>query len=197
MALIGGAGGLDAADLDALASFFERLAGQLEETGTAVVDGGTDSGVMRLIGEARAARSATFRLVGVVPRGALDRTTRDGTPIDVAPGHEIVLVPGESFGDESAWLFAAADHLAGGDAPTIVVNGGRLTLDEAEDRLAGRHLVVVVGGSGRAADALAADRRATLDDRLRVLPVTAGTEEIAAALGDVHHDADGGRERQP
>lgn len=184
IALIGGAGGLDAADREALAAFFGRLATHLDATGTAVVDGGTDSGVMRMIADARAALGGTFRLVGIVPRGALERTTRDGTPIEVAPEHEVVPVPGDAFGDESTWLFAAADHLAGGDAPTVVVNGGRLTLDEAEDRLAGRHLVVVVGGSGRAADTLAADARAVLDERLRVLDMTADAAAIAAALDD-------------
>jgi hypothetical protein len=186
IALIGGADGLDTGDTAALEGFFLRLADHLERTGTAVVDGGTDSGVMRMIAAARRARGAGFRLVGVVPEGALDRTTRDGLPIDVAPDHDIVVVPGMVFGDESPWLFAAADHLAAGVAPTIVVNGGRLTLDEAGDRLANRALVIVVAGSGRAADELAADSAAPREGTLRVLPVTAGVMDITQALESIH-----------
>jgi hypothetical protein len=110
IALIGGAEGLDDDDQAALEGFFLRLAGYLERTGTAVVDGGTDSGVMRMIASARRAVDGGFRLVGILPEGVLHRTTRDGVAIDVAPDHEIVLVPGSTFGDESPWLFAAADH---------------------------------------------------------------------------------------
>lgn len=182
IALIGGADGLDTADAVALEGFFLRLADHLERTGTAVVDGGTDSGVMRMIAAARHARGGQFRMVGVVPAGALDRTTRDGGAIEVAPDHDIVLVPGAEFGDESPWLFAAADHLAAGVAPTIVVNGGRLTLDEAVDRLASRALVIVIAGSGRAADELAAEPATQTAGTLRVLPVSAPVLDIARAL---------------
>lgn len=183
IALIGGADGMGEADRSALRGFFATLAAYLEATGTAVVDGGTDSGVMRLIGEAWAERGGTFRLVGVVPEGALARSTRDGAAIELAPGHEILTVPGDQFGDESSWLFAAADHLAGGAAPTIVVNGGQLTLDEAEDRLAASRRVVVVGGSGRAADTLAAGAPRRTGGGLHVLAATASAREIAEALG--------------
>jgi len=183
IALVGGADLLSEDARAALERFFAVLAEHLELTNTAVVDGGTDSGVMQLIGQERASRDASFRLVGVAPRGALDRTTRDGAEIRLAPGHpEIILVPGSRFGDESEWLFAAADYLAGGSAPTIVINGGKLTHEEATSRLATDHIVVVVAGSGRAADELAGDEGLRASRRLRVVPLTADAATLTAAL---------------
>ena len=181
--LIGGADAASADDLESLRAFFATLVQHLDATGTAVVDGGTDSGVMRLIGAARDERGASFRLIGVTPRGALDRPTRDGAPIVLSASHpEILLVPGSQFGDETEYLFGAADHLAAGFAPTLVVNGGRLTLDEARLRMDAGHPVVVVAGSGRAADELAADQDLRASGRLRVVPLSANVEELASAF---------------
>lgn len=181
--LIGGADSASPDELRRLRRFFERLAKVAERSGTAIVDGGTDSGVMRLIGEARDALGGTFRLVGVVPRGTLDRPTRHGDPVRLSPRHpEILLVPGSSFGDETAFLFGAADHLAGGPATTVVVNGGRLTMDEARMRLDAGHPVVTLGGSGRTADALAADPDLHASGKLRVLALAATQRDILRAI---------------
>lgn len=167
----------------AVTSFIDRVVEYAERTGSAVVDGGTDSGVMRLLGERRAARGGTFRLVGVLPGDALERTTRDGLPIHVAPGHtDVILTPGSAFGDETPMLFAAADHLGPGSAPSIVINGGRLARDEALTRIAGGHVVVAVAGSGRTADELAADEGLRASGRLRVVPLSADEAALAEAI---------------
>jgi len=182
--LVGGADFTEPERLSALRTFFETLAAYCERTCTTVVDGGTDSGVMRLIAEARSKLGGKFRLVGVAPRGAFDRSSRDGERIELARDHSIViLVPGSDFGDETKWLFAAADHLAGGGAPTIVVNGGRLTLEEARIRLAQGHPVVAVEGSGRAADELAADGGLRASGRLRVIPLAVDDAGLEASIG--------------
>ena len=161
IALVGGADLLAGSARETMTGFFRTFVAALEAAGCAVVDGGTDSGVMRLIAEARRTARASFRLIGVAPRGRIDRPTRAGTIVRLATGHtDLVLVPGESFGDETPWLFRAADHLAGGRAPTVVVNGGRLTLGEAIRRLTTGAPVVTVAGSGRAAEVLADAARA-------------------------------------
>lgn len=183
VALIGGADGLSASDMRALEALFARLAQYLHDTSTALVDGGTDSGIMRMIGLARKGRGASFRLIGVMPRGALNRSTRDGRPISIEPNHpEIILSPGDRFGDESTWLFGAADHLAGGTAPTLVVNGGQLTMLEARTRLDAALPVVVVSGTGRTADELASDPDLRDTGRLRVIPLAASVAELGASL---------------
>jgi hypothetical protein len=181
--LIGGADHTEPDRPAALEAFFATVARHCARTDTAVVDGGTDSGVMRLMGEARAASAGAFRLVGIVPTGAFTRPTAQGAAIAPAPHHSaIVRVPGAWFGDETRWLFAAADHLGGGSASTIVVNGGALTLDEAHQRLAAGHPVIAVEGSGRAADELAADPALRGSGKLRVMPLTVDDAELAAVL---------------
>jgi hypothetical protein len=181
--LVGGADSMPVEDQLRVEALFGRLVDHVEETGTALVDGGTDSGVMRLIGLLREQRQASFRLVGVLPRGALARLTREGSRISIAPGHpEILLVPGRTFGDEMDWLFGAADHLGGGAATTLVINGGKLTLEESHRRLAEGNVVVTVQGSGRAADELAADEGLRASSKLRVIPLTVDAAALAAAL---------------
>src|SRR5512136_1007905 len=65
IALLGGAGGMTPADLNRLRSLLdEALAPIAEELNAVIVDGGTDAGILRLMGQARAARH--FPLVGVV-----------------------------------------------------------------------------------------------------------------------------------
>ncbi|MEO8273753.1 MAG: hypothetical protein ABI620_06780 [Chloroflexota bacterium] len=206
--LIGGADGTEPERAAALLGFFSGVARYCDRTGTAVVDGGTDSGVMRLMGEARAAAArartaaddaraaaagratlqtgaGAFRLIGVAPAGAFERPSKSGDAITLARHHSLILrVPGAWFGDETRWLFAAADHLGGGSAATIVVNGGALTLDEAHQRLASGHTVIAVEGSGRAADALAGDAALRSSGRLRVMPLTADAETLAEALAE-------------
>jgi hypothetical protein len=181
--LIGGADHTEPERLAALEAFLATIARHCERTGTAVVDGGTDSGVMRLMGEARAATGGTFRLIGIAPTGAFERPTKAGSEIRPARHHSAILgVPGSWFGDETAWLFKAADHLGGGSAHTIVVNGGQLTFDEAQQRLAAGHSVIAVEGSGRAADDLAADAALRASGKLRVMPLTVDDAELARVL---------------
>lgn len=181
--LIGGADATQPDRLRDLRGFFDTVARHCEGAGTAVLDGGTDSGVMRLMGEARAAIDGRFRLIGIAPAGAFERPTKRGAPIRCARHHsQLVRVPGDWFGDETQWLFAAADHLGGGSAATIVVNGGALTLDEAHQRLAAGHRVIAVEGSGRTADTLAADADLRASGRLRVMHLTVDDASLAKAL---------------
>ena len=169
--LVGGADFTEPELLATLRGFIANLASTCDRLGIAVVDGGTDSGVMRLMGEARAGIGATFPLIGVAPGGALDERSGAGHPIDPAMDHTAVLLtPGERFGTEMEWLFAAADQL-GANAPTIVVNGGRLSMEEATLRLERGHRVIAVAGSGRAADALAVEAESGLRSNLGAVPV--------------------------
>jgi hypothetical protein len=167
LVLVGGAGRMEAAELERLRPLFGELASTLERLGAAAVDGGTDSGVMQLLGQARAERAASFALVGVVvealaafePGGLLDAPA-------VEPHHShVVLVPGSDWGDESPWLARVADVVAG-DRPslTLLVNGGAIALRDVEASVDAAREVVVVDGSGRSADLLAAALRGETDD---------------------------------
>lgn len=181
--LIGGADLTEDRRTVELRRFFRTLASYCQRTATTVTDGGTNSGVMRLIADARSRAGGSFGLIGVAPGGAFERTTRTGAQIELAPDHDVVLlVPGSRFGDETPWLFAAADHLAHGSASTIVVNGGQLTFEEANLRLAAGHRVIAVQGSGRAADELAADPGLRASGKLRVIPLAVDAASLATAI---------------
>jgi len=160
--LVGGAGGLDDSHLARLRPFFEQgLAPVVDALGAAVVDGGTDAGVMALIGQARAKLGATFPLVGVAASGTVEAAANSGATreaLSLEPHHtHVVLVPGSTWGEESPWLASVASELAG-DSPsvTVVLNGGEVTLDDVTRSVKAGRSVLVVAGSGRAADTLAA-----------------------------------------
>jgi len=164
LVLVGGAGGLDAGGLLRLEPLFGgALVPLAEESGACVLDGGTDAGVMGLMGRARAAARASFPLVGVLVEALaadLDGRGEDSAdePERLEPHHShFVLVEGSSWGDESPLLAAAAGAVAGG-APTatVLVNGGEVAWADVEHSVRARRPVVAVAGSGRAADDLAA-----------------------------------------
>lgn len=158
LVLVGGAGGRAGGDLDALVPVLRDLVPLLDACGAVVVDGGTDVGVMRAVGRARAAAGGTFPLVGVAAEVAVDLDAFE-------PNHtHLVLVPGDAWGDESPWLADVADVVAGPEPSlTVLVNGGPITFDDAEHSLGRNRPVVVLRGSGRTEDAIAesADERST------------------------------------
>jgi hypothetical protein len=164
LVLVGGAGGMDAAQEEAVrAAFAAHVVPVVAGAGAVVVDGGTDSGVMRAMGAAHHAAGGTFPLVGVVARGTVT-LPGEGSPAAAAPDaaavdphHDLVLVvPGETWGDESRWLDEAAAALARGrPSVTLVVNGGPIALDDVALSLARGRPVVVVAGTGRLADDVA------------------------------------------
>jgi hypothetical protein len=166
LVLVGGAGGMDEATQQVLARVLrDAVLPVVERHGAAVVDGGTDSGVMRMLGRARAERNGMFPLVGVAASGTV--RVPGGPTIDDAAEPErhhshLVLVPGEVWGDESSWLTDVADVIAGECASvTVVVNGGEITYADAKGSLDRGRPVVVLAGTGRTADAIA-DARAAI-----------------------------------
>lgn len=200
--VVGGAGGMHDSDLHRLRPTFDGIVGMLDELGAAAVDGGTDAGVMRLLGQARHDAGAGFPLVGVAARGTVIVADRPHGPgaADPAPGHShLVLVPGDDWGDESPWLGRVATALAGtadgestAGSATLLVNGGAIAYADARHSHTHGREVVVVAGSGRTADELAAALRddPTADSRARALvaggPVTSvpvdRPDTIVAAL---------------
>ena len=124
----------------------------LNQLAAVVVDGGTNAGVMRAVGRARAASRGRFPLVGVAAEGTV--IVPGGQRPDMAdaaelePNHtHIVLVPGSAWGDESPWLGVVADTVAdGAPTATLLVNGGEITYADAAESLEhGRPLAVSAG----------------------------------------------------
>lgn len=160
--LIGGASNLSEAAFKSMRSLFEQVLAPIAEGLRAVVvDGGTDTGVMRLMGQARAAVGGTFPLVGVAPRSLVflpDDPDKAVDAMGLEPNHtHFVLVPGVSWGDESSVLAQVGTIVAGG-APSLslMLNGGAITWKDAAESVAVGRRLLVLKGTGRAADDLAA-----------------------------------------
>ncbi len=166
LVLVGGASGLGPAVSATLADLFAVLAPWLDRLGVTVVHGGTDFGVMALMGRARRATGARFPLLGVAARGTVAVSGRvdqtdgpSGVPLEPNQA-QVLLVPGSQWGDESGWISDAAGVLAaGGPSLTLVAAGGRVTRMDIAASLRARRPLVALAGSGGAADALAAWRR--------------------------------------
>jgi hypothetical protein len=160
LVLVGGAGGMADDDRTLIERMLRRAVFPVvRRCDAAVVDGGTDSGVMRAVGRARAAYGAGFPLVGVVARGTVAAPGSAGEDAEaLEPFHtHVLLVPGSDWGDESPWLVDVASAIADGEPTvTIVVNGGAITYDDIGRSLDAGRPVVVVAGTGRAADDVAA-----------------------------------------
>jgi SLOG in TRPM, prokaryote len=169
----GGAAEVEAREFAQLGPIVEELTAVAERLGAAVVDGGTDEGVMRLLGEARA-RAGSFPLIGVAVESlAVDPdATRHGEQALLEPNHtHVILVPGKQWGDEVPWLADVAQLLAR-DRPsvTVVINGGEIAYADAAASISAGRPVLAVEGTGRTADALAAASRGTeTDPRARAL----------------------------
>ena len=170
LVLVGGAGALpDRNRVQLRPLFVGVLAPLVEALGGCVVDGGTDAGVMRLMGEAHGEISARFPLIGVASAGTVvlpnTRPPRsDAAPLEPHHGH-FVLTPGEDWGDEAPWLTRVASVLAEGvPSVTLLVNGGRVAAEDVLLSLRDRRPVIVVAGSGRLADAVAGALRASTSE---------------------------------
>ena len=163
LVVIGGAAGLSGEAEKVARQVIQQVAVPAAlRSGAAIVDGGTDSGVMRLVGRAHATAGTQTPVVGVAVRQLVRLPEHAGSGVtdaaDAEPHHtHLVLVPGTSWGDESAWLSMVAAHLAAGcDAVTLVVNGGAITLSDVRHSVAAGRPVVVAAGTGRSADLLVA-----------------------------------------
>lgn len=199
LVLVGGAGGLSNAELNRLCPLFtEVLVPLAEALGISVVDGGTDAGVMSLVGHARAEANAAFPLVGVAALGTVTLPSTSHSPPDAAPLEphhtHFVLVPGFEWGDESPWLARVASALSDGEpSVTVLVNGGEIAWADVLHSVEARRPVIAVNGSGRTADKLAEMvREDTADERvekvlasglLQAVDLTAGADTLAATIG--------------
>lgn len=183
---VGGAGGMTPDHLAVMAKVIERIVPALDRWGVVVVDGGTDSGVMKIMGRARDAARARFPLVGVAAEGTVVLPGKVPAP-DAArlePHHtHVVLVPGDAWGDESPWLSRVAAAIADGQPSlTLVVNGGQITYDDIGHSLQAGRPVIVLAGTGRAADAIAAAARGHTDDlQARQVAASSGIQIVPLA----------------
>jgi len=152
---------MTAESIDRVQNLFKALVPLIQELNVCIIDGGTDAGVMQMIGKARAAASATFPLIGVAPASKVavpDTAFLTADRKSVEPNHtHIFLTPGSHWGDESPWLSKIATTLAASTPSlTLLINGGNVALTEVAESVEAHRPVIVIAGSGRLADEIAA-----------------------------------------
>jgi SLOG in TRPM, prokaryote/SMODS and SLOG-associating 2TM effector domain 1/Protein of unknown function (DUF4231) len=164
--VIGGADTLSGASLERAAAVVgPGVVRGADRVDAVVVDGGTASGVMAVVGDAVAqAGDGRPPLLGVAPAGLVSYPGADDGANDAAlePNHShFVLAPGAVWGCETPLLFKLVETLAaGGRVVAVLVGGGPIAKDEALAAVRKKWSLLVVEGTGGVADAVAARRRA-------------------------------------
>ncbi len=119
-----------------------------------IIDGGTQAGVMELMGQGVADRGRKTPLLGVAPTG---KVTYPGGPAEgsinggaaLDPNHShFVLVEGKAWGDETETMFALAKALSARAPDPPKEDGQAATDSNQEDAKASLPVVMVVAGGG-------------------------------------------------
>lgn len=149
--LVGGAGGIGFLDKFPMRKAVSIVAQLAEATQSVVVDGGTQAGIMTEIGKQRKRNKFTFPLIGVV----FDNLLMKEEPQSILdPNHTgFFLIPGDDWGDESAWISKIATSISGDQKSiTVLVNGGDISRHDVEYSLLENRPTFVIRGTGRLAD---------------------------------------------
>ncbi|MDX2228269.1 MAG: hypothetical protein NW220_01435 [Leptolyngbyaceae cyanobacterium bins.349] len=210
LVIVGGASGLSVEDFERLRSLFKEVVCPFAAAKNfAIIDGGTDAGVMQLMGQSRAETGGQFPLIGVVveQKAILPASTPpSGDAAALEPYHtHFLLVPGQEWGEESPWIAQVATTLSAGQPSlTLLINGGAIALhQDVPNSLEQERPVLVIGGSGRSADRLALAMTGQKPDPevqgmidsglLHTVDLTVGIELLRAALqrvfASVNHGA--------
>jgi hypothetical protein len=160
--VFGGAKGLDDSRKARLTELFtDAIAPAAAELGALIIDGGTQSGVIAMMGEAVARSPGTCQLLGIAPKGKITdpeiagaSAISDGAPLEPNHSH-FVLVESNEWGGETGTMFKLAAAL---NVPvaTMLINGGQIAGGEASQSVRNGWQLLVVEGSGRFADELSA-----------------------------------------
>jgi len=133
-----------------------------------IIDGGTQSGVMALMGQGVADRGRKSVLLGVAPAGKVtypggpaEGSLEDSAPLDPNHSH-FVLVESDEWGDETDTMFELAKAL-GKEIPVVTMLVGSeldgIAKDEVLHSVRQGWPVIVIEGSGRLADRIAKLRK--------------------------------------
>jgi len=158
--LIGGAGHLDERLKPRLMQLFSRgIARAAADVDALIIDGGTQAGIMALMGQAVADRGRKTVLLGIVPSGKVtfpggpaEGSIEDSAALDPNHSH-FVLVESNEWGDETETMFTLARAISK-DKPvvTILAGGGDVAREEILLSVREGWPVAVIEGSGGLAD---------------------------------------------
>lgn len=173
--LVGGAGGIGWWDKFPMRKAVGIVARLAEETQSVIVDGGTQAGIMAEIGRQRKRNKFSFPLIGVVIDSLLMKEEPQSI-LDQNHTH-FFLVPGEDWGDESAWISKIATTIAGEEKSiTVLVNGGNISRTDVAYSILEDRPAFVMRGTGRMADEI------TLGDKIIAIDISQKPAEILEFL---------------
>jgi hypothetical protein len=156
--IVGGAGGMSAEDVKRTQLIIDSIAEFAHKNGLMLIDGGTESGIMQMVGDARKRGRYKFPLVGVAPFGLVKFPGYDNLQSDaeLEDSHtHFVLMEGATWGVESNMIQELARCVSGyGAYPMMgmLINGGNVALGELKMAVEKRIPMFLLEGSGRAAD---------------------------------------------
>jgi hypothetical protein len=200
--IAGGAGGLDEALRPRLVELFSRgIAPSAAGIDALIIDGGTQAGVMAMMGEGVAETGRNSILLGVAPAGKVtypggpaEGSIDDGAPLDPNHSH-FVLVESDEWGGETETMYELAQEL-NKEMPvlTILVNGGEVAKYEVLQSVSHGWAIIVIEGTGRLADEIAIAVREKTEppgeemaaivtyDHLVLFDIDEGPEALAALV---------------
>ena len=187
--LAGGAGFMEGGLYPNLAQLFSQgIADFAAEHDMLIIDGGSQAGVMELMGTAIAEQGYRSPLLGVSPASlvfypghtATSEKKEEIAALDSNHSH-FVLVETDEWGGETETMYQLASIFSR-ERPSVavIVNGGTIIINEALYNVRQKRPMIVFEGSGRAADEIA---------RLwREKPATIEKPELAEIVthGDIH-----------
>ena len=190
-------GGASAMNADAMratnALITDGIARFAAEHGITVIDGGTDAGIMRLMGRARLRYRYRFPLVGCAPHDKITypgdrRPGDDRTPLEPNHSH-FVLVSADYWGAESDMIVGMVRALTQCEIPGcgILINGGKIAQYDvyvASARGQRALPVVIIDGSGRTADAIASASKSGRFDTAMMRAIVEGGQIDIVSLHD-------------
>jgi hypothetical protein len=156
----GGAGKMTDQDRQLTRDIIAEVAQFAEDHQAIIVDGGTESGIMKMVGDTRGDMTYTFPLIGVSPLGKISypgyKNPDEESFLEDSHSH-FVLVDGNEWGAESETLVGLAHAVSGSGRKPVVgvlINGGQIAMHEMYLATTKKQKIpiVVLDGSGRTAD---------------------------------------------
>ena len=122
-----------------------------------IVDGGTDTGVMKAVGSAERRLNGMLTSIGISPLGGM---TNWFAPLNTLHDLSIVLNNYNDFGEETDFMMMFISELKRifeiETTFTVLANGGKITVVEAFKNIREGRKVLLLGNSGRTCDILEA-----------------------------------------
>ena len=142
--------------------FTDGIAHLAASLGALIIDGGTQAGVMEMMGTGIAEQQHRATLLGVSPAGCVTypgrpstSVSKDNAPLDPNHSH-FVLVETDEWGGETEVMYELAQVFSQGHpSVAILINGGSITKKEVLYNVRQKRPIIIIEGSGRTADEIA------------------------------------------